>query len=71
MISVLRQSRGLLFVLGVIALLLGASVVVVPETSQLVVLRDGQPLRVINRYVPRGEPGSGVPFRVAVAEPAT
>lgn len=59
MISVLCQSRGLLFVLGVIALLLGASVVVVPETSQLVVLRDGQPLRVINRYVPRGEPGSG------------
>lgn len=59
MVSVLRQSRPLLFALGVIMLLLGASVVVVPETRQLVVLREGQPVRVTNRYVPRAEPGSG------------
>lgn len=59
MIAFLRESRSVLFVLGVILLLLGASVVVVPETRQLVVMREGAAVRVVNRFVPGAAPGTG------------
>lgn len=59
MTAILRESRGLLFALGLILLLLGASVVVVPETRQLVVMREGAAVRVVNRFVPGAAPGSG------------
>lgn len=59
MTAILRESRNLLFALGVILLLLGASVVVVPETRQLVVMREGAAVRVVNRFVPGAAPGSG------------
>ncbi len=59
MTAILRESRSLLFALGVILLLLGASVVVVPETRQLVIMREGAAVRVVNRFVPGAAPGSG------------
>ena len=59
MTAILRESRQILFLLGVVLLLLGASAVVVPETRQLVVMREGAAVRVVNRFVPGAAPGSG------------
>ena len=52
----------------VIALL--ASVVVVPETEQAVVLRFGEPVRVINRFrtdADFGQTGAGLSLRIPFA----
>lgn len=54
---------------AVVALLL--SVVVVPETEQAVVVRFGDPVRVINRFRPNtdfGDTGAGVSLRIPIAE---
>ncbi|NOU03813.1 MAG: protease modulator HflC [Novosphingobium sp.] len=59
MTQLLHRNRALLFVFGTIALLLGLCVTVVPETSQAVVLRMGEPVRVVNRWQPDGAPGGG------------
>ena len=48
-----------------------ASIVIVPETQQVVVVRTGEPVRVINRYrpnVPFGETGAGISVRIPVLE---
>ena len=58
MAAILRESRSFLTGLGVLMLLLAASVVVVPETRQLVVMREGKAVRVVNRFVPGSAPGS-------------
>jgi membrane protease subunit HflC len=50
---------------------LAASVVVVPETEQAVVIRFGEPMRVINKFRPGvdfGETGAGISLRIPVAE---
>jgi modulator of FtsH protease HflC len=59
----------IVWVIGVILLLIlvGSTVVIVPETKQAVVTRFGQPLRVINRYEAGqqfGDYGAGIAFRV-------
>lgn len=59
MASLLQRSRAALFVFGMIAIVLGLCVTVVPETSQAVVTRMGEPVRVINRWKPGGAPGGG------------
>ncbi len=54
---------------ALIALL--SSVIVVPETEQAVVLRFGEPVRVINRYKPNvdyGQTGAGISLRIPFAE---
>ncbi|MBC2666961.1 protease modulator HflC [Novosphingobium flavum] len=54
---------------AVVALL--SSVTVVPETEQAVVVRIGEPVRVINRYRPNtdfGSTGAGLVFRIPFAE---
>lgn len=53
----------------VIALL--SSVIMVPEEQQAVVIRFGEPVRVINRYnagVPYGSTGAGLSLRIPFAE---
>lgn len=45
-----------------------ASVVVVPETSQAVILRMGQPERVINAFGKKGGSGAGLAWRIPFAE---
>ncbi|MGD9665612.1 MAG: SPFH domain-containing protein, partial [Novosphingobium sp.] len=48
-----------------------ASVVVVPETQQAVVVRTGEPVRVINRFRPNtdfGRTGAGLVFRIPFFE---
>lgn len=55
----------------VAAVALFASVVVVPETEQAVVVRFGEPVRVINRFRPNvdfGETGAGISMRIPFAE---
>jgi membrane protease subunit HflC len=47
------------------------SVIVVPETQQGVVIRTGEPVRVINRFRPNvayGQTGAGVVFRIPFLE---
>lgn len=59
--------------IAAIVLLIAAisSVVVVPETHQAVVIRTGEPVRVINQFRPDqrfGQTGAGVQFRIPVVE---
>jgi modulator of FtsH protease HflC len=54
-----------------LAIAIFASVVVVPETQQAVVMRLGEPVRVINRFKPRvdfGETGAGLSLRIPFFE---
>jgi membrane protease subunit HflC len=47
------------------------SIVIVPETQQAVVVRTGEPVRVINRFrpdVPFGETGAGIVARIPFLE---
>ncbi len=60
-------------IIAVVALLiaLSASVIVVPETQQAVIVRTGEPVRVINRYSPDqsfGETGAGMVLRIPLLE---
>jgi membrane protease subunit HflC len=60
-----------LIVLGALAIGLFASVVVVPENQQAVVMDLGQPVRVINRFHPGehfGETGAGITLRIPFVE---
>lgn len=55
---------------GVAAALL-ASMVIVPETHQAVVIRTGEPVRVVNRFrpdVPYGSTGAGIAPRIPFVE---
>lgn len=55
---------------GLIVTLL-ASVVIVPETHQAVVVRTGQPVRIFNMFrpdVPYGQTGAGVQLRIPFVE---
>ena len=57
---------------GIAALLVAwSSVIAVPETEQAVVIRLGEPVRVINRFKPNvdfGQTGAGLEFRVPFVE---
>ncbi|MBW8783358.1 MAG: protease modulator HflC [Novosphingobium sp.] len=69
-----QEQKPVLIALGVLVLVLLASIVVVPETQQAVVLRMGEPVRVINRYRPNvdfGETGAGLTFRIPFMERLT
>ena len=60
-------------VIGAIVLLVAviASVVIVPETHQAVVIRTGEPVRVINQFrpdVPYGSTGAGLAPRIPFIE---
>jgi len=56
---------------GVALVALLSSVIVVPETQQAVILRFGEPMRVINGYKPNvdyGKTGAGISLRIPFAE---
>ncbi len=62
-----------LLVLIVLAalILIGSTVAIVPETKQAVIVRFGEPVRIINRYKPNeafGHTGAGVALRIPFAE---
>jgi len=55
----------------VVLIALVSSVVIVPETHQAVVIRTGEPVRVINQFRPDqryGETGAGVQWRLPIVE---
>lgn len=69
--SMLQNPRNL--VIAVVALVVAviASVVIVPETHQAVVIRTGEPVRVINQFrpdVPYGATGAGLAPRIPFIE---
>lgn len=53
------RSRAALFLFGTLAILAGLCVTAVPETSQAVVTRMGEPVRVVNRWTPGSTAGGG------------
>lgn len=66
-----RSPIALAFI-GIAALiLLGSTLSIVPETQQGVIVRFGQPVRIVNRYVPNeeyGRTGAGLIARIPFAE---
>lgn len=57
--------------IGALIVVLMASVIVVPETQQAVIVRTGEPVRVINRYRPGvefGGAGAGLAMRIPIFE---
>jgi membrane protease subunit HflC len=69
--SVLQNYKAL-FIVGLIALVaLASTVVIIPETHQAVVIRTGQPHRVLNQFrpdQPYGQTGAGINWRIPIAE---
>ena len=61
--SVIQNYKSIIIaVIGVVVVLL-ASVVIVPETHQAVVIRTGQPVRIFNMFrpdQPYGQTGAGL-----------
>lgn len=57
--------------IAVVAVLALSTIVIVPETHQGVVIRTGEPVRVINRFDPEesyGETGAGLSWRLPIVE---
>ena len=57
--------------LAVVAVVALSTIVIVPETHQGVVIRTGEPVRVINRFdpdEPYGETGAGLSWRLPIVE---
>lgn len=66
-----ERQKLLLTSVAVVAVALLSSVVVVPETEQAVVIRVGEPMRVINRFKPNadfGQTGAGLSLRIPFVE---
>lgn len=71
MLAVLKQSKLALVALAALLIVVGSSMVLVPETQQVVVVRLGEPVRVINQFrpkVPYGATGAGVSPRIPFFE---
>lgn len=66
-----QEQRAALIAAGAAVVALLSSVVVVPETEQAVVVRVGEPVRVINRFRPDvdfGQTGAGISLRIPFFE---
>ncbi|MFC4294113.1 protease modulator HflC [Novosphingobium tardum] len=66
-----REYRPMLIGAIVLLIALMSSLIVVPETSQAVIVRFGEPVRVVNRFLPNrdfGQTGAGLVFRVPFFE---
>ena len=66
-----EENRAALIALAALALAALSTVVVVPETEQAVVIRLGEPNRVINRFRPNvefGKTGAGLTWRIPFFE---
>ena len=69
--SIFQNARNLVIIGIVLLVAVIASVVIVPETHQAVVIRTGNPVRVINQFrpdVPYGSTGAGLALRLPLAE---
>ncbi|QYU70322.1 protease modulator HflC [Leptolyngbya sp. 15MV] len=66
-----QTHKNSLLALGGLALILLASIVIVDEHEQAVVIRTGEPVRVVNKFqpdVPYGETGAGMVLRIPLIE---
>jgi membrane protease subunit HflC len=71
MLANLRDNKLALGALAVAGLLAASSVAVVDETKQVVVVKLGEPVRVLNKFHPRqdfGKTGAGVFMRIPLIE---
>lgn len=69
--GILQNPRNVIIALVALAVAVIASVVIVPETHQAVVIRTGNPVRVINQFrpeVPYGSTGAGIAPRIPFIE---
>ena len=69
--ELVRNNRAALVALALLVVALFSSIVVVPETMQAVVVRTGEPVRVINRFRPNadfGQTGAGLVARIPFLE---
>lgn len=69
----LIEYRRLLAALAVLLVALASCLIVVPETQQVVIVRLGDPNRVVNRFRPNadfGQTGAGLVFRIPFLEQA-
>ena len=69
--EILRQNKSALIALLVAIAVAFSSLMVVPETMQAVVVRTGEPVRVINRFRPNadfGQTGAGLVARIPFLE---
>ena len=68
---ILKYNKGALIAVGALIALVMSALIIVPETQQGVVIRAGQPDRVINRFDPTeefGDTGAGVQWRIPFYE---
>ena len=66
-----ETQRTAIIAVGALALALVSTIIVVPETEQAVVVRLGEPNRVINRFRPNvefGQTGAGLSWRIPFIE---
>ena len=66
-----QRHRVVILALAALIVAALASIVIVPETQQAVVVRTGEPVRVINRFrpdVPYGQTGAGMTMRIPLLE---
>ncbi|HEX9805442.1 MAG TPA: protease modulator HflC [Alteraurantiacibacter sp.] len=71
MSNIWQDYRAVVIALVAIVLALMMSVVIVPETQQAVIIRTGEPVRVVNRFRPDidyGLTGAGIVLRVPFVE---
>ena len=71
MSELLRHNKAALIALALLLVALMSSVLIVPETMQAVIVRTGEPVRVINRFRPNadfGQTGAGLVMRIPVLE---
>jgi membrane protease subunit HflC len=69
--SIFRNTKAIIIAAILIVVALLASVVIVPETHQAVVIRTGQPVRIFNMFrpdQPYGQTGAGVQLRIPFVE---
>ena len=69
--AILREYRIAIGAIVVFAIALLSSIVIVPETMQAVIVRTGEPVRVINRFRPNadfGQTGAGIVLRMPILE---
>jgi membrane protease subunit HflC len=69
--SVWENHKLSLIAVAVLLIALFSSVIIVPETQQVVVIRTGEPVRTYNRFLPNvpfGQTNTGVRFRIPVFE---
>src|SRR3546814_14868187 len=68
--SILRNPIALAIIAIALLILIGSTLAIVPETRPAVIVRFGEPVRIINRYKPNqdfGQTGAGLIVRIPYA----